>query len=735
MDLEGTDSGERGEDRTTFERQTILYGLALCEVLIVNMWYTDIGRYTASNYGIMKTVFEVNLQLFKAQGKTMLLFIVRDYIAQQTPFSALEAKLRGEMQRIWDELRKPDEYADARMEDFFDFRFEALPHYVLQRPQFDDDAASLRDRFTDAAREDSFLNTAYHGNKSVPAEGFAQYSESVWSTIRDNQDLNLPSQRELLATFRCDQAIAAMMDKFQDARFAELQAAAGAAADPELGVKVGAHLQGVVDEFDADTAKYAPAVVSRKRGELRKKLLLQCEVPLATQIEAFIVPGCTKQFQKDLAFAVGGGELCPDLYITTARLRTAALDAFRGQCSRLCAGLADEVAAAPADDSKEADAAPPASETLAERLSRRHLQQLERQLDALTEAARKAQLHVLSAAAAGDMLARLAEPVAALFKEAPADLWARVGAVFVKELAATAQQHEEVLDQLVNDDAERAVVLRELVLHAEAALREQALQQAQVCPLKMKARFDALFSRHEGSRRVWGAKDQPRVLFNAAREASLALLPLLGSFRLRAHWGAAGALVELPGKEGEEPAPAPALARQGTVGAGPAAVDEDGHPLLLTAAQTASFKEDFLVDVEGALHDAQRERERNMAQNRVPAWAVVMMLVLGYNEIVAILSNPLFLVLAVLLAVGGFVVHQLGMWGPVTSVAKGLLDQGMQQLNGALQTSPDEDAPMPKQTRSLSINPSINLDTLPSAPSSVRNMERESEVTQRRKEE
>jgi hypothetical protein len=43
MDLEGTDSGERGEDRTTFERQTILYGLALCEVLIVNMWEHDIG--------------------------------------------------------------------------------------------------------------------------------------------------------------------------------------------------------------------------------------------------------------------------------------------------------------------------------------------------------------------------------------------------------------------------------------------------------------------------------------------------------------------------------------------------------------------------------------------------------------------------------------------------------------------------------------------------------------------
>lgn len=38
MDLEGTDSGERGEDRTTFERQTSLYALAVAEVLLINMW-------------------------------------------------------------------------------------------------------------------------------------------------------------------------------------------------------------------------------------------------------------------------------------------------------------------------------------------------------------------------------------------------------------------------------------------------------------------------------------------------------------------------------------------------------------------------------------------------------------------------------------------------------------------------------------------------------------------------
>lgn len=52
------------------------------------------GRYTASNIGILKTVFEVNLQLsaksHEAHSKTILMFVVRDHIEQQTPLAAIE---------------------------------------------------------------------------------------------------------------------------------------------------------------------------------------------------------------------------------------------------------------------------------------------------------------------------------------------------------------------------------------------------------------------------------------------------------------------------------------------------------------------------------------------------------------------------------------------------------------------------------------------------------------------
>lgn len=63
MDVEGTDGRERGEDQD-FERKSALFALATSEVLIVNMWEHQVGLYQGANMGLLKTVFEVNLQLF-----------------------------------------------------------------------------------------------------------------------------------------------------------------------------------------------------------------------------------------------------------------------------------------------------------------------------------------------------------------------------------------------------------------------------------------------------------------------------------------------------------------------------------------------------------------------------------------------------------------------------------------------------------------------------------------------
>lgn len=52
---------ERGEDDTSFERQSSLFALAVADVLLVNMWAKDVGREAGSGKPLLKTIFQVRL--------------------------------------------------------------------------------------------------------------------------------------------------------------------------------------------------------------------------------------------------------------------------------------------------------------------------------------------------------------------------------------------------------------------------------------------------------------------------------------------------------------------------------------------------------------------------------------------------------------------------------------------------------------------------------------------------
>ena len=68
MDVEGTDGRQRGEDQD-FERKAALFALATSEVLLVNIWEHQVGLYQGANMGLLKVVFEVNLELFLKNNK------------------------------------------------------------------------------------------------------------------------------------------------------------------------------------------------------------------------------------------------------------------------------------------------------------------------------------------------------------------------------------------------------------------------------------------------------------------------------------------------------------------------------------------------------------------------------------------------------------------------------------------------------------------------------------------
>ncbi|XP_021827163.1 protein ROOT HAIR DEFECTIVE 3-like, partial [Prunus avium] len=123
MDIEGTDGRERGEDDTTFEKQSTLFALAVSDVVLINMWCQDIGREQASNKPLLKTVFQAIMQFFSPR-KSTLIFVIRDMT--KTPLENLEPILREDIQKIWDSAPKPEADRNTPLSKFFNVEVVAL---------------------------------------------------------------------------------------------------------------------------------------------------------------------------------------------------------------------------------------------------------------------------------------------------------------------------------------------------------------------------------------------------------------------------------------------------------------------------------------------------------------------------------------------------------------------------------------------------------------------------------
>jgi hypothetical protein len=73
---------------------------------------------------------------------------------------------------------QPDHLASARLSDYFDLSFAALPHKILLPEKFEEAVIDLRKRFTDRTRPDYVFKPVYH--KRIPADGVAFYMEGIW---------------------------------------------------------------------------------------------------------------------------------------------------------------------------------------------------------------------------------------------------------------------------------------------------------------------------------------------------------------------------------------------------------------------------------------------------------------------------------------------------------------------------------------------------------------------------
>ncbi len=143
LDIEGADSRERWEDKEKFEKSTALFGLVISNILIVNIWVQEIGRFSACNYDILKIIFELNLRYFKKESPKKIMFVIRDFSKQEN-LEFISNTLKNDIEKLWQEINKPEQLKNIKYQDVFQVLIFPMNNYIYEKDKFLEDVVDLR---------------------------------------------------------------------------------------------------------------------------------------------------------------------------------------------------------------------------------------------------------------------------------------------------------------------------------------------------------------------------------------------------------------------------------------------------------------------------------------------------------------------------------------------------------------------------------------------------------------
>ena len=201
--------------------------------------------------------------------------------------------------------------------------------------------------------------------------------------------------------------------------------------------------------------------------------------------------------------------------------------------------------------------------------------------------------------------------------------------------------------------------------------------------LKSKHSFEDKFRYDsEGVPKIWRPNDDIESVYTTARSSTLTLIPLLAHFKLFT----TSAPPPLDAWIGSPPSSKSSADDEDLPSIG-GIDDEEGKTLeeemtVISDARCADLSTRFKKTADGVYVEAKRSAIGGITQ--VPLYFYGLLLVLGWNEIVAVLRNPLYFIMLALLGAGGYVTYNLNLWGPMIRMAdaatKQAVDIGKERL-------------------------------------------------------
>ncbi|KAM4101399.1 hypothetical protein ACJW30_05G140600 [Castanea mollissima] len=594
MDLEGTDGRERGQDDTTFEKQSALFALAISDIVLINMWCHDIGREHAANRPLLKTVFQVMMRLFSPR-KTTLLFVIRD--KTKTPLELLEPVLREDIQKV---------------------EITALSSYEEKEENFKEEVAQLRQRFFHSISPGGLAGDR---RGVVPASGFSFSAQQIWKVIKENKDLDLPAHKIMVATVRCEEIANEKLSRLiSDEGWLELEDAVQAGPVLGFGKQLSSVLEMYFSEYDMETIYYDEGVRNAKRQQLVSKAL-QFVYPAYTTMLGHLHYNALESFKTRLEQALHKGEGFAASVCTCT-------DSCMLEFDHECADAAIRQANWDASEVRD---------------------KLCRDIDAHASSVCNAKLSEIIAIYEKQLTLALNEPVESLLEAGRRDTWASIRKLLKRETEVVVSDFSTTIAGFELKQTTVDSMVQRLRDYAINLVRKKAREDAGKVLIRMKDRFSTVFKQDNDSMpRVWTGKEDIRAITRDARSASLRLLSVLAAIRLSENPDKIENVLFSSLMDGAVAVPS-SQDRNIKASTDPLASStwEEVSPMdtLITPVQCKSLWRQFKAETEYTVTQAISAQEAHRKSNNwlPPPWAILAMIVLGFNEFMLLLRNPLYL--------------------------------------------------------------------------------------------
>ncbi|KAJ1692356.1 hypothetical protein LUZ63_009054 [Rhynchospora breviuscula] len=268
MDVEGSDSGDRALEGTSFENKIALFALATSDAMLLNIKVQDFGKYNAGCRPLLNIIFQERAKL--AQRRTKLIVVFRD-CKNPDEVKKTSSTVYSTLKEIWLTVH-PSDRISPKFDDYIEVLVEAFPFYEKVE-YFEQKCSEMRKMLMW-----KMLSSSGHEGSHLThtASGFPSVAAKIWDDIQNNRTLDIPSLQILQANHMCDVIIEEIRSSLgKNTNFLALEDMSDSTSPDTFKGGLNALLNSISSRFEQVTNIHVHNIRDKKKEDVVTEILMK----------------------------------------------------------------------------------------------------------------------------------------------------------------------------------------------------------------------------------------------------------------------------------------------------------------------------------------------------------------------------------------------------------------------------------------------------------------------------